>query len=79
MPCMKSFYKFKVESSAGEVKNEDVSPKNIWGGFKEQTTAHGIPHVDQARGRRLVALGKGTSGEGLSRLTLHLLLTHLFD
>ena len=46
----KSCYQFKVPSDAGDLDNKDVKGKDIWTGFKEQTTAHGIPHVDQARG-----------------------------
>ena len=43
-------YRYKTTSEASKKENEEVKAKEIWGGFKEQTTAHGIPHVDQARG-----------------------------
>ncbi|ELU13552.1 hypothetical protein CAPTEDRAFT_146895 [Capitella teleta] len=28
----------------------DVTLPHVWQGFKEKTTAHGVPHIDQARG-----------------------------
>ena len=53
MACCKKkpFYRFKVASDLGDIENKDAKAKDIWGGFKEQTTAHGIPHVDQAKGK----------------------------
>ena len=32
-------------------EKEEVSHKDLWDGFKEGTTAHGIPHVSNAAGK----------------------------
>ena len=32
-------------------QTEHVTIKNVWFGFKAFTTAHGVPHVDQAKGK----------------------------
>ena len=31
---------------------EDTRVKDLWDGFREDTTAHGIPHVSNAAGKK---------------------------
>ena len=46
----KTVYHFLAPTGHGGDRHQEMSPKLIWQGFKEKTTAHGIPHVDRAPG-----------------------------
>ena len=45
-------YKFAI-SDEEQISAQDVTATDIWTGFKERTSAHGVPHVHQARGIEL--------------------------
>ena len=50
-----SWYRFIPADGCDDVANQDATPRMLWKGFKERTTAHGIPHVDQGRGTSMSA------------------------
>ncbi len=52
-----SLYKFRVSEEYESVPQEDLPAYAIIKGFKGFTSAHGIPHVDQARGKTTNILG----------------------
>jgi hypothetical protein len=45
-----SAYKFVASSRFHEKKQSDFPVVAVWEGFTENTTAHGIPHIKNARG-----------------------------
>ena len=55
-PRKKQWYRFISTPDAPEVENKDVKVRSIWAGFKDRTTAHGVPHIDKARGQKLCIL-----------------------
>ena len=42
-------YKYKLPSD--HPAEQDATANDVWRGFREQTSAHGIPHVSNAPGR----------------------------
>ena len=44
-------YEYLVPSKFPTDGSRDVTSRDVWEGFKEYTTAHGVPHLDRARGR----------------------------
>ena len=43
-------YEYITSSEFTEQTRDEVPLRGIWDGLKENTTAHGIPHVEIARG-----------------------------
>jgi hypothetical protein len=43
-------YEYLVPSTFPREAQESVTSRDVWQGFKEYTTAHGVPHLDRARG-----------------------------
>jgi hypothetical protein len=46
------FYQAQVEEEHRDKGLRELRPGEVWGGFKAVTSAHGIPHVNNARGKR---------------------------
>ena len=44
------FYQVQVEEEHQDKKIRNLKAGHVWGGFKAVTSAHGIPHVNNARG-----------------------------
>ena len=48
---VKRYYEFVTPEGFHDKPTKDISSRAVWEGFQAQTTAHGIPHVKNARGR----------------------------
>ena len=46
-------YGFLKPDDAEDQPNHQLTSLIVWRGFKQHTTAHGIPHVDNATGKVL--------------------------
>ena len=46
-------YKLNVSEGYEDADYHALSPPLIWGGLRRSTTAHGIPHVDNATGETI--------------------------
>ena len=57
----RQWYQFFSPPSSPAVYNEDVVAGSIWAGFKERTTAHGVPHVHNAKGNENLRVKKTTA------------------
>ena len=51
MPSANPFYQYLTSSDFDE-RQKQVAPSDVWSGLKEQTTAHGIPHITHAKGNK---------------------------
>ena len=51
-------YKYNIPD---DHPGDEVKVKDVWKGFREDTTAHGIPHVSNAPGNRFVSVTRFTS------------------
>ena len=49
-------YCFMTAADYPESKRDEIRACHVWQGFKEKTTAHGIPHIDQSRGTEIFVL-----------------------
>ena len=49
----KRYYEFVTPEAYHRKPTNEITSKAVWEGFQEQTTAHGIPHVKNARGLSL--------------------------
>ena len=47
-------YEFTVSSAYDGAPRHAVSPRVIWKGIREKTSAHGIPHMDNAHGKVII-------------------------
>ena len=45
----KEWYRF-IGAEADGPANKETKFGGVWTGFKDRTTAHGIPHIDKSRG-----------------------------
>ena len=50
-PPQKQMYMLNVSSDHEDAPYHMLGPSALWGGLREKTSAHGIPHVDNARGK----------------------------
>lgn len=48
---VQSQYQYLVPSAFPKDGTKKVSYRDVWEGFKEYTTAHGVPHLDRAKGK----------------------------
>lgn len=48
MGCFR--YEYMLGSEYAGMPSDQVPVRAIWVGLKEHTSAHGIPHIDQAKG-----------------------------
>ena len=48
-----NFYEFQVEDEHQGKDLNTVKAGEVWSGFKAVTSAHGVPHVNNARGKLL--------------------------
>ena len=44
-------YEYNVSSEYDGAPYHAVTPNAIWKGLREKTSAHGVPHVDNAQGK----------------------------
>ena len=50
----KSLYRVKTSDYHESLAVQDADPWAIWIGFKESTSAHGIPHINKAPGEEIL-------------------------
>ena len=43
-------YCFMTAADYPDSRRDEIGPAHVWQGFKEKTTAHGVPHIDQSKG-----------------------------
>ena len=50
------YYEFVTLEEFHDKAIHDITCKAVWQGFQSRTTAHGIPHVKNARGKNYYSL-----------------------